>query len=562
MKKIAIPTITLLSLLLVTATALAQSYLFELNRMAADVFLNANGTTSILYEMTFTNQPGAARIDYVDIGMPNSDFELGNATAEVDGKSVALSRGDYEGDGSGFAVVLSGAAIPPGQTGTVRVFVPNAGSWLRYDDKDNNYASFVFSPTWFGSKYIRGTTDIKVTFHFPPGVQPEEPRWHNAPAGFPAEPQTGFDAQGRITYTWENTQASGSSQYQFGGSFPAKYVPAGVIKKTSILERLGMSEDTCYTIVCCGAVFIGAFGFTWVSNKRVSRRKLQYLPPKVSIEGMGIKRGLTAVEAATLMEEPLDKVMTMILFGVIKKGAAVVRKRDPLELDVSDPFPEGLNPYETGFLMAFKKDKIADQRHALQTMMIDLVNSVSGKMKGFSRKETVAYYRDIIERAWKQVEAAQTPEIKSETYDKYLEWTMLDKNYDDRTRDVFQTGPVYVPVWWDRYDPGYPRPSSSGPKPLASPVPAGGSQGGQVSLPTLPGGSFAASIVKGVQGFSSGVIGNVTDFTSAITNKTNPMPVTISSSSSSSGRSGGGGCACACACACAGCACACAGGGR
>ncbi|MCZ7554008.1 MAG: hypothetical protein M5U05_15740 [Anaerolineales bacterium] len=72
---------------------------------------------------------------------------------------------------------------------------------------------------------------------------------------------------------------------------------------------------------------------------------------------MGIKRGLTAVEAATLMEEPLDKVMTMILFSVIKKGAAAVRRREPLELDIADPLPEGLNPYETDFLKAFQEEK-------------------------------------------------------------------------------------------------------------------------------------------------------------------------------------------------------------
>ena len=31
-------------------------------------------------------------------------------------------------------------------------------------------------------------------------------------------------------------------------------------------------------------------------------RKLKYFPPKISIEGHGIKRGLTAVEAGILME--------------------------------------------------------------------------------------------------------------------------------------------------------------------------------------------------------------------------------------------------------------------
>jgi len=47
---------------------------------------------------------------------------------------------------------------------------------------------------------------------------------------------------------------------------------------------------------------------------------MQYLPPKISIEGKGIKRGLTAVEAGILLEEPLDKILTMILFGLIKKN--------------------------------------------------------------------------------------------------------------------------------------------------------------------------------------------------------------------------------------------------
>jgi len=154
------------------------------------------------------------------------------------------------------------------------------------------------------------------------------------------------------------------------------------------------------------------------------------------------------------------------------------------------------------------------------------------------------------------VEAADTPEVKSQKYNEVMDWTMLDRDYDDRTRRVFHGGPVYVPVWWPRYDPTFRGGAA------LRPVSAPGGGGGSISLPHLPGSDFAASMVKGVQNFSSGVIGNVTEFTSKITDKTNPVPVSTGKSSSwSSGRSGGG-CACACACACAGCACACAGGGR
>jgi hypothetical protein len=179
-------------------------------------------------------------------------------------------------------------------------------------------------------------------------------------------------------------------------------------------------------------------------------------------------------------------------------------------------------------------------------------------MKGFSRRESVEYYKDIVQRAWAQVEAAETPEVKSEKFAETMEWTMLDKDYDDRTRRTFQSGPVFVPSWWGRYDPTFPSsaPSSSGPVSAPS-MPS--SKGG-LSLPTLPGSTFAASVVRGVENFSGNVVGGIGDFTSGVTNKTNPIPVSTSSGRSSGGRSSGGGCACACACA--GCACACAGGGR
>jgi hypothetical protein len=238
-----------------------------------------------------------------------------------------------------------------------------------------------------------------------------------------------------------------------------------------------------------------------------------------------------------------------------------VLSRDPLKIEKMELLPEDLRQYEINFLEAFSKDTDSAKRIGLQKMMVDLVKSVSTKMKGFSRKETILYYEDITRRAWKQVEAAGTPEVKAQAYDQVMEWTMLDRRYEDRTRDIFRTGPVYVPDWWHHYDPGYNPSSSSGTPGLSRPVSSIPTGGGR-AMPTLPGSAFAASLVNGVQNFSSGVIGNVTEFTDGVTKVTNPAP-----KSSSSGRSRGSGgsgssCACACACACAGCACACAGGGR
>jgi hypothetical protein len=181
-------------------------------------------------------------------------------------------------------------------------------------------------------------------------------------------------------------------------------------------------------------------------------------------------------------------------------------------------------------------------------------------MKGFSRKETVTYYEDIIKKAWAQVEEAETPEVRAEKYSDVVDWTMLDRDYDQRTRRTFGTGPVFMPYWWYRADPTLRSGGTAGTT-MRAPS-AGGGKSTTVTLPSLPGSNAAASVVNTVSAFSAGVLGNVTTFTSGVTNKTNPPPKPTSSTFGSSGRSSGGGSSCACACACAGCACACAGGGR
>jgi hypothetical protein len=410
---------------------------------------------------------------------------------------------------------------------------------------------------YFVPDVLTVSTDLTVIFHLPPGFQPDEPGWHSAPAGFQSEPETGIDSEGRVTYTWTNADASASRQYNFGASFPKTYVPEGTIVTTPAFDFGGLIGSLLSSLV--PLLFCGFFAFMFLGVPILSyfgnqRRKLQYMAPKIAIEGHGIKRGLTAVEAAILMEQSLDKVMTMILFGVVKKNGATVVRRDPLEVEVVSPLPEGLHEYEQNFLKALREEDARARRNALQDMTIKLIRSVSEKMKGFSRSETIEYYRRIMETAWEQVQQANTPEVQREFFEQKLEWTMLDRDYDDRSRRVFQ-GPIFFPHWWGRYDPTY----RTGPI-----TPSGGgvsapSQPSGAGRTSLPGADFAASVVGGVQTFSQRVIGNIGDFTSRVTNVTNPPP-----KPTTSGRSmgGGGSRGCACACACAGCACACAGGGR
>ncbi len=530
-------------LLAPAGTARAQTYSFTLDREEVDVWINRDGTLRLAYAFTFSCDSWAIPIDVVDVGLPGEDYDLADIRAEVGGETTfIIEPSPYVQPG--VAIYLGIRAILPGQSGTVRVWVDRVGKMVYEDSQDPNYASVQFSPTWFDGDLAHGFTDLTVCFHLPPGVQPEEPRWHASPPGWPQEQPEAYIEEGRIVYCWTNPGAYPDRQYIFGASFPRSYVDASAIQKapSPILKALeAVGRFLTHPLVLIFALIVG---IVVLSYRAQSRRRMAYLPPEMKVEGVGIKRGLTAVEAAIVLETPLNRVMTMILFGLLKKGALTVLEDQPLRLQVNPSLPEKLHPYEKGFLEAVDARGVL-QEDKLRSMMIDLVKEVNNKMKGFSRKETAAYYRDIIRRAWEQVEAAQTPEVRSRLFDEGLEWTLLDEDFERRTERTFRDEPVYVPTWWGHYRPwAFP----AGRTPAAGPV-------------TVPGADFAARVVRGVSDTAARIVRSITGFTGQVTQVTNPPP-RPSYSGTSRGGSRSGGCACACACACAGCACACAGGGR
>lgn len=573
--------LSLLLLLIPVGSVQAQEYRFSLTAYEVEAYLEADGTLTLYYYMAFQNEPSAHEIDFVDLGLPTTQYKLSDIKAEIDGMEMPEVNDSAYVNGAELA--LGEYAIQPGQSGVVTAWVYGVKGVLSpYDGEDRtDYANFLFTPNYFGAQYDRSkNTEYRMTIILPPAVGAEEGVWYE-PSGWPgsSEPEATLTTDGRVNYSWYTTNADVHSQYLFGAAFPASAIPEGIlVTEKPIFDNGGSTVSPVpslfsriWRVVSCGFFPLFFVGLTILglvqSKKQTDKRKMQYLPPKISVEGKGIKRGLTAVEAGILLEQPLDKVLTMILFGLLKKEAITVINRDPLKIDKVESMPEGLYPYEQAFLIAFLDSNKAKRQAGIKSLMIDLVKSVADKMKGFSAKETKEYYQDIIRRAWVAVESAQTPEIKSAQYDHTLEWTMLDKEFNDRTERTFTGTPVFVPRWWPRYDPTYRPVVSSGGSGggVAVPTPASSSSGGSrpsINLPSLPGSDFAASMVTGASNMAASVIGNVTDFTSGVTSRTNPIPVTTSRSGSGGFRGSGGGSSCACACACAGCACACAGGGR
>ncbi len=553
----------LILLALVIQPVLAQTYRFSVPVSSADVYVNQDGSVTIDYYYLFENDSSADPIDFVDVGMPTNNYNMGSITATINGQPVADIEASPYVD-PGIAIDLGANDIQPGERGELIVHIERVERILfkASEQEAEPYASFQFQPNFFGSEFVRGRTDMTVTLILPPGLEPEEPRYFT-PQGWPGsdEPESGYDDQDRVYYSWNTPNADSSDRYTFGASFPQRVVPDAELLTEVPFDFSEVIGALCPMIFCVGLV--GFIGFSvWAGIQGDKKRRMQYLPPKASVEGNGIKRGLTPVEAAILMGQPMDKILTMILFSVIKKEAATVVSREPMKLDVTVPRPEGLRSYETDFLEAMALPNLREQRAGLQATMTNLVKGVTEKIRGFSRKETVAYYQDIMNKAWAQVEQADTPEMRMKTFDDAMDWTMLDRRFEDRSREVLGPRPIIVPTWWGRYDPTFNRPTTAS---MGAPsMPSGPTSQGNVpqgvNLPSLPGADFAASMVGGMQSFSSDVVGNLTTFTGGVTERTNPVPKPPPSRGG--GRGGGGGRSCACACACAGCACACAGGGR
>jgi hypothetical protein len=280
------------------------------------------------------------------------------------------------------------------------------------------------------------------------------------------------------------------------------------------------------------------------------KRKEKYLPAIASVEGGGIKRGLTAPEAAALLELPVNKVITLILFGMMKKGVIVQSSKEPVRFRVADHPPADAVPqtYENDFLALLKKHADAGSIHEIDCSkpMAALIKTVASRMVGFNVNETREYYKQIISRAWKEAEEIGEIDAWQKKMDEKVDWMMLDPDFGGRFRPYQDR---YIPRSYRTTSAGY----STGTRSSGAPSSAGSPRFSDV----------AASVSGWFQNTAGGVVGSVEGKQAGILNfgSFDKAIGEAMKSSGGSGRSGGGG-GCACACAGCACACACAGGGR
>lgn len=526
-------TVTSLSVSLVSA----QDRVYSFDHEWAQIFINQDGTIDLTYNVTLTLASGDA-INYVQLGQPKGDFTIGEA---VDQYGHQLQATDSS-SGSNYQVQVN-LYQPLTAGNTIWFTITTNVAGMIYNDTQNpgNYG-MQFAPQWMPVPI----DDVRVQIVLPPNVAINEVK--TPPDKFWNSTST---VEGRTAVFWQIPVLQPNEQYLLGVSFPANSLPN--YKPTQSSGGIGLETIALIALPIIAVIVI-------IVVIQVAR-KSKYSSPKVSMETLGIRRGLTAVEASYLLDLKPTQIVTEILYSLLQKRAVWVESANPaLKLKIMPAFQNKTgteeNPlryYEIDFLHAVKADGTLDEEKLAHTVMF-LRDTVEQKLRGHSRRDTVDYYRKIVTKAWSQVEQAGTAELSSKAYDEQLLWLLLDPNTRSRTETIFRNRPFEPSPFWFWYWYGY---RHYNPHPTYTPNVDAPAQAAKP--PTIPGAQFADNIATAVEKTSSNIVTDIEKFANAI------LPMQPPKASHAPARKEAGcvcACAaCACACACVSCACACAGGG-
>jgi len=510
-----------IALILLLSLSLCSGFLqldYVIEKEWIRLVVNEDGSITLTYNLTVRVIKGVIS-EYVRIGMPCKDFKVLDAYELETGERLTYEKVVKE---KYYAVTLFLKKPITERSSRTFILITKIYNFI-YEDKTNvNYAGFKFIPCWWDVPIL----DLRILVVLPPNVKANEfkctPDYHNL-----------LTVNGRIALFWGFGKVSADDKVTIGVSFPKKYVEHIVeIKEEGFpLEAL--------VIVAFMALFIFIFLFS-------ALKKSIYEAPTLSIEALGPCKGLTAVEAAYLIMETqravnYGRILTMILYSLLKKGAVKVVSLNPLRIRVISEEVPGLRYYEKSFIKCISANGTLNETCLVNVIKV-LANGVRNLIRGYSRLQTVAYYKDIVERAWKEVIEAQTPEIKLEKFNDRLEWLLVDQNFENKVRDYFRIN-YLIPRMYLRY-PWYNN--------FIEPVYYGG-ETKEVNIIDL-----ADRIASSVERVSSNIVRNVEKFSQQVARvvegeKSSPRPVM-------------GTCvcacvSCACVCACVSCACACASGG-
>ena len=497
----------------------AAEYSFSLAREEVNVTVLRDGSVDIDYYFHFTN---VGFLDGVDIGLPNRYYDEGSANARiiVDGAEHSPSQvheSPYVDVGMAveFGSLLQSAIQDHGEFQLY--FHVNNPHMVYLNELVNDTVGVSFRATWFDPEFQAGPTGVLVQrLIFPEAfVDDSLALWYE---NNPWDQIYWDNATSRHVALWTDHGVSPDSvaagEHDVGIGFPVNYVERYYLpgEDTDAFGSLVVLLTLLFPLLFM-ALFVTLFIVAMLAARR---RRKDYYEPVMNVVGAGPRRDLTAVEAAIVLERPLEMVSAMMLFGLIRKGKVqVVSGSAPMRLRKLSDSAE--HPYENDYLRAIDPDGTVSGP-LLKEALVNLINATLEKMKGFDQSATQSYYSAICDRAWQQVKEAGTPDDAAFQLGRNNDWMMLDRDYPGRMqRDI-----LVLPIFMHRPMPGNVGTARPGPDV----------------------GKMATDYVNNVRNAANNLVNDMRGIANDVVRVTNPIPV-----SSSGPVRGGGHCACACACA-------------
>ena len=523
--------VLLLSLLIIVSVApTSRSQIkYRVDKEWVQIWVNEDGSIDILYNVTITYTLGFPE-GIVTIGMPKRDFQIQYAQ-DIDGRNLEY-QSFSENEFYGVDIQLS-KPIELNKQYTVIVYA-TVSEMLYKDEANPGNVGLKFYPSTFDTAEAP-ISNIRVAIALPKEVKENEVKYLEG-----REFNGVYRSEENLLVYWEVNNWPAYEEFWVGVSFPEKYVNLGPDIWDYIL--IGGSVAAFFTAMVIVVV---------LAYKRLG--KAEYEKPRIAIEALGPARGLTAVEAAVVLDLKPVKVLTMILFGLLLKRAIMILSTDPIirlkKLIRSENEPINLRYYEIDFLQAIGPDGSLDDELLAKTYL-NLRDTVNLKIRGFSRIDTINYYKAIVSRAWQQVIQANTPELRCKALEENMEWLLADEEFEEKLKVAFPPDVIIYPRpdwWWYWHWPTPPR----GQPPTRPP-------GGEGKPISIPGQDFANNIVLALQKAANNIVSDVQEFANRL------VPAQKSQAKQRPLRFPSCVCACAscaCACACVSCACACAHGG-
>ena len=503
--------------------------------------VNEDGSIELFYHIKILCISGI--ISKVYVGMPNIFFEVEIAMDDENNTLETWDASDYGSDEYKVGIELE-EPVSDGETAEVNLLVEV--DRMVYEDETNpGNVGLMFIPTLWSAE----VRNLRVAILLPKGVNKEEvrcyPDWDNAYY----DPDYG----NRLLIYWERSNLDAYEQFEIGVSFPEEYVEKYYISEES-WEEGGLSwEDIISFVIFVGLIVLIIMGIIYGVVKE------NYVSPSMSLEALGPRRGLTAVEAAYVLDFKPEEIITMVIFGLLKKRVIWIERVEPqIKIRIMPEYRDKtgtretpLRYYEKMFLRAVRRDGTLDEEKLARTYIL-IRDTVENKMRGYCRKDTIEYYRKTIEKAWREVKRAVTPGEISQLYDKNLLWLLLDPEYEFKTVETFEER-TFIPSsdwWWYWYIHNQTMEGRG--------VDVVG--GSKIPKVEIPGAKLADNIVTGIERTVNNLVTDIEKFTDTILS----TPPKSGGSKSSVTNPTSCVCACvscACACACVSCACACASGG-